>query len=155
MPADWDSSTTQGAVDTASLSETSTATEIPHLNQGNPDSPNGWADYDPADYDQYDEDDWGDDHGETAGSGDDEPDPWGDTYPDAAYPANSSNDTGRDDGRQDSIREDKLAPDDGIDADAGQSDQGQPVVEAAEDAMSSEQQRITALEAENAGANQK
>jgi hypothetical protein len=176
MPADWDSSTSQGAVDTASISETRTATgdsdwdsypdyassedgntpEIAHLNQGNPDSPNGWGDYHPADYDQYDEDGWGDDYSETADSGDsDGPDPWGDTYPDAAYPADSSNDTRRDDGRQDSIREHKPTPDADIDADAEQRNQDQPVVEGADHVLPSEQQRITAPEAENADANQK
>src|ERR1700677_501015 len=121
MSADLDSSTSQGAVDTASVSETSPATddsgwdnypdsasseagntpEIAHLNQGNPQSPNGWRDYDPADYDQYaDEDDCGGDYGETADSGNDEPVPWGDTSPDAASRTYSSNGSIRVDGRE-------------------------------------------------------
>jgi hypothetical protein len=175
MPADWDSSTSQGAVDTASVSETSTATddsgwesypdyasseggntpEVAQLNQGNPDSPNGWGDYDPADYDQYDDqDNWGD-YGETAGSSDDEPDPWGDTYPDAAnYADLDSVGTSSPDGRQGSIREDKPAADAGIDAAAAQPDQDQAAVENSEHALSPEQQRIAALEAENADARQ-
>jgi hypothetical protein len=157
MPADLDSSTSQGAVDT--VSETSTATddsvwesypdyasseagntpEIAHLNQGNPDSPNGWGDYDPADYDQYDnEDNWGDDYGETAGSGDDdEPDPWGDTYPDAAYPADSGYATGRDDA-QETVHPDQTP--------ANAADR--------EHAPSPEQERISALEAELADSKQ-
>ena len=131
MPADLDSSTSQGAVDTASVSETSTTTddsgwasypdyassetgntpEIANLNQGNPDSPNGWGDYDPADYGQYtDEDDWGDDYGETADSGDDEePDPWGETYPDAAYPAESGTDNAADDEHALSPEQDRIS----------------------------------------------
>jgi uncharacterized coiled-coil protein SlyX len=149
MPADWDSSTTQGAVDTASLSETSTATEIPHLNQGNPDSPNGWADYDPADYDQYDEDDWGDDHSETAGSGDDEPDPWGDTYPDAAFPADSSSRLDA----QETVQADPPAADNGTDN--RQPDQNSANTAESEYPPTAEQQRISALETKNADTEQK
>jgi hypothetical protein len=72
---------------------------VEHARPGQPRQPNGWGDYHPADYDQYhDEDNWSDDYGETAGG--DEPDPWGDTYPDAAYPADSNNHTRRDDAHE-------------------------------------------------------
>jgi hypothetical protein len=169
MPADLDSSTSQGAVDT--VSETSTATddsvwesypdyasseagntpEIAHLNQGNPDSPNGWGDYDPADYDQYDGDDWGNDYGETAGSGDEEPDPWGDAYPDAAYPADSSNDTRRDDAHE-AFQPASPAADGGTDI--GQPDDAPANAADSENVLSPEQERISALETENADVKQ-
>jgi uncharacterized coiled-coil protein SlyX len=174
MSADLDTSTSQGAVDTASVSETSTTTtddsvwesypdnasseagntpEIAHLNQGNPDSPNGWGDYDPADYDQYDnENDWGDDYGETAGGGDDEePDPWGGTYPDAAYPADSSNDTGRVE-TQETDRTDPAAADSGTDN--GEPDQEPADAADSEHPPTAEQQRISALETKNADTQQ-
>jgi len=174
MPADLDGSTSQGAVDTASISETSTATydvawdnypdyasseagntpEVAHLNQGNPDSPNGWGDYDPAEYDHYnDEDNWGDDYGETAGSdAGDEPDPWGDTYPDAAHPADSNNGTGCDDG-QETLQPDPPAAESGTYN--GQPDQNPANAAENEHPPTPEQQRISALETKNADTEQK
>jgi hypothetical protein len=174
MSAELDSSTSQGAVDTASVSETSTATddsgwesypdyasseagntpEVAQLNQGNPDSPNGWGDYDPADYDQYDGEDggWGDDYGETAGSGDDEdPDPWGEAYPDAAYSADSSKDTGRDGGQETPQLGDPAA-DSGTGN--GQPDESPAKAEESEQALTPEHERISALESELAESKQ-
>src|ERR1700678_4231207 len=168
MSADLDSSTSQGAVDTASVSETSTATddsgwdnypdsasseagntpEIAHLNQGNPDSPNGWGDYDPADYDQYaDEDDCGDDYGETADSGNDEHDPWGDTYPDAAGKGVARVD------EPETLQPDSPAADSGTDN--GQLDQNPANAAESEHRPTAEQQRISVLKTKNADTEQK
>src|ERR1700677_2655216 len=169
MSADLDSSTNPRAGDTASGSETSTATddsgwdnypdsasseagntpEIAHLNQGNPDSPNGWGDYDPTDYDQYDDQD--DDWGETATGYNEEPDPWGDTYPDAAYPADSSNDTGRVD-TEETVQSDDPAADRGTDN--SQPDQAPADAADSEHSPTPEQERISALETENADVKQ-
>jgi uncharacterized coiled-coil protein SlyX len=120
---------------------------VEHARPGQPRQPNGWGDYHPADYDQYhDEDNWSDDYGETAGG--DEPDPWGDTYPDAAYPADSNNHTRRDDAH---------APQPGDPAADSGTDNGQPDESPAqaadsENVLSPEQERIHALETENADA---
>jgi hypothetical protein len=179
--ADWDSSGTDAGTDTIEISKTSTADtadaydvdpdtenyaagndpDIACRNQGRPDSPNGWGSN--ASADGHQENDGyvqGDHYAEGTGEHDepredaydgDTADLWGDTDPDAANYADLDGiGTGSLDGRQDSVREDE--PDASPDAD--QPGQDQHVEGNAERTLSPEQQRVNALEADNADAKQ-
>jgi len=183
VAAEWDHGGYDGNADSATISETRVAAgdrsdaydvdpdvenyaagnspETAYRNQGNPDGPNGWnrfasegahAETGEADYggggDQHTELD------ETRGAGE-APDPWGDIHPDAAnYPDLDGQGTASPEEREGSDhREPEPDRDDG--RDTGQPDQAEPTKKETRRDLSPEQQRISALEAENADVRQK
>jgi len=181
VAADWDSSSTDAGADTTKISETSASAtadaydidpdaanyaagndpDTAYRNQGRADSPNGWGSQ--ANTDGYPDGD-GHDPGSDADGADehdqpredrydnDTPDLWGDTDPDAALYADlDSHAASSPDSRQDNDGHDKPEPS----PDPDSPSQDQRAEENAEQTASPEQQRISALKAENASAQQR
>jgi len=177
MTAHWDNTGSDVGADTVKISETSTAVnadaydidpdtenyaagldpDVAYRNQGRADSPNGWSSQAQVDshpdnhgHESYAEGTGEDDESHEGDSNDETPDLWGDTDPDAAnYADLDGHDTSNPDGQQDGIHEDKPAPEGAPDADTAKDRQAD---EHAERVTSPKQERIDALEAENAAA---